>query len=136
MGLFGLFQSKPRTPHLGFAVEGFYPIAIMRNAGAGAGLDFHQVALGNALELLDKGCTQDQALSARWGGVVAITADMDVVARGLEAYDQTMSETGTDSPGTIHDAAKRWRAASTMFLGMLLAQSPGEYERFLKHIKA
>lgn len=70
---------------------------------------------------LDKGCSVSQAYSMRWGGVLAITADLAMYSEGVEAA----KESGSNEP-YIHGAA--------VYLALVLAIDPTEYQSFLRYI--
>lgn len=57
---------KSPEPDLYFAAKGYIQVAVVRRHNPQ--MDLHQLERSHALTLLREGCTEAQALSARWGG--------------------------------------------------------------------
>ncbi len=100
----------------------------------GIAIDLHAVEMSTAKKLLADGCTRDQALAARWGGVTATTADMDVFQTGIDAYEETKKEMGRGPSGET--PASKFEAGAIFYLSLVMQDAPSEYERFLRHIRA
>lgn len=132
MGFFSKLFGKPRQPDLKFAAEGYFPIAMMR--ANGVEMDFHQLELSNAMAMLKQGCTEHQALSARWGGVTASGQDMQLFRRYADNYDETLQSMGLARDGSVASAETKFRTAAMMMVTLTMADAPGEFERFLKYI--
>ena len=132
-----LFRRKPRQPNLKFAAEAFSPIAIMQINNIDA--DYYAIADGNADALRHDGCTDDEVSSARWGAITAIGQDLSSYQSGtvafMDAYEETALSQGY-RPKLDNEAMVRAKhySAATMFLTLILADAPGEYERFLRYI--
>lgn len=132
MSFFSRFRKKPLQPDLEYAAKGFTPIMAMQMQEIDA--DFFALADAYADAFAEKGCTSHQETSARWGGVTAIGQDKNLYASFLSAYDDTLRESGV-----IHEDAKehgkaKFHAASTMMVALVMADAPGEYERFRSYV--
>lgn len=134
MGIFSRRRSEPRQPDLGFAADGFYPIAIMR--ANEIDVDLYSIADAYAESLLNDGCTVGQALSAKWGGVSAIGQNLAVYSSCISAYEETMAKAGSPVGKSKHATKAKHKAAATFLLAAVMSDAPGEYERFLQHINA
>lgn len=125
-------QRAPRQPDLAYAAKGFVGVALMRKNGIN--IDLHAVELGNAKHLLENGCSVDQALSARWGGVTAMEADLGHFQVGIDAYEETKAELGGAPQGDNPEA--KFHVSARLYLAALLKEQPYEFERFLRYINA
>ena len=71
MGFLKSLLGPVAEPDLEYAAEGFMMVAMAR--ANRPDVDLYEFENRYAHQLLDQGCTEHQALSARWGGVHAIT---------------------------------------------------------------
>ena len=98
------------------------------------GGDLNAIADAYAESLFSNGCTAAQALSAKWGGASAVGQDLTLFQSHVTAFDETLAQIG----GSISDpkvhARTKYRAAATLFLSQIMADAPGEYERFLRYM--
>ena len=137
MGLLSAFRAKPRQPDLTFAADGFHPIALMRLHGVD--LDFFALEMAQAADAVKKGCTDHQALSMRWGGATAIGQDLRLFQSHACSFDETLDELLPGSGQAVPDpktrAKMKYRAAATLLLAQIMADAPGEFERFLKFVR-
>lgn len=135
MGLLNFLTRRKPELDLPYAAKGFVQVMIARRYSPN--IDLHQLELGYAGELLSQGCTRQQALSARWGGVYAISSSVDDFDCALHAYKETMAEMlGKSGFETKEEAERAYLAAATLVLGKVIAVDPAEYGRFLKYINA
>jgi hypothetical protein len=132
VGLFDRFRATPRQPDLAFAADGFFPIAIMQ--ANNVEVDLHAVANAYAESKLTEGCTVHQALSAKWGGVAAIGLDENLFASLVDAYEETMADHDLAPDKSKEGTRAKYRSAATAYLGLVMVDAPGEYERFLEYI--
>lgn len=122
-------RNGPRQPDIASAAKAFASIAILRKLNVD--VDLHKVEMTNSQSILDKGGTDDEALSARWGGAVAIADDFALFDAGVEAYEDTRIADGRQPDA---DPKQKFYAGAAMYLALLLAGAPSEYERFLRHL--
>lgn len=129
------FARKLPSPDLEYAAKGYVQVAVVKRHAPHFDLD--ALEQGYAAELLADGCTTNQHLSARWGGIYAISDDPAEFENGLQAYKDTLEEEGKSASFETVDAANRaYHVAGTLVMGMVHALYPNEYGRFLGHIKA
>jgi hypothetical protein len=135
----GFFKSLagPVVPDFGYAADGFMMVALARINRTD--LDLHTFERDYAHQLLKQGCTEQQALSARWGGVHAISADVMMYDCAVKVAKDMAAEAGC-SPEAIdndRDVTKAifLRAAEFMVRRVWEADRK-EYGRFLKYIRA
>ncbi len=124
-------ERNPRRPDIKAASKAFAAIVLARRSGHVA--DLHALEMSNAEAVLTAGGTELEALSARWGGVMAIEADLDLFQIGVVAYEETVAEAGDDP--TEGDPQAKFNAAGALYLAHVLAERPGEYETFLGYIR-
>lgn len=122
-------SNSPRQPDLTSAARAFAGIAILRKHNVD--VDLHNVERTNAQAILDKGGTDREALSARWGGVFAITDDLVLFDVGVQSYEDVRIEHGRPADA---DPKEKFYAGAAMYLAHVMADAPGEYERFLGYI--
>lgn len=119
-------------PDLPFAAKGYAQVAVTRRYAPH--IELHKLERGFAEELLDEGCTREQALSARWGGSYAIADDISTFDDALVSFKQTMAEAGRTSFHTKEEASKAYHTAALLVMSLVHATEPEEYGRFLAHI--
>lgn len=119
-----------RQPDMTFAARGFVAVALVRANQPDA--DLNALERTVAERMLEAGCSLDQALSARWGGVTAMEADLRLFSAGIAAYEETCRETGH----TDDDPKTKYQVGATVYLGHVMADAPGEYERFRRYVAA
>ena len=98
-------------------------------------VDLHAIESGYADELLEQGCSFEQALSARWGGVRAIHDEPENFNEAIEAMRETRRETGM--PDKMQDKAEAERMYLAAALGVVTLASvlvPQDYPDFRKYI--
>lgn len=135
MGIFRRLAKKSPVPDFEFAARGFAQVAITRLHAPQ--IDLHSLELGFAEELLREGCSVEQAMSARWGGTYAITADLREFREAIEAFKDTMQEQyGRRTFETKAEAESAYRAAAVCLIGTAHAFDPNEYGRFLAYVGA
>ena len=132
-----LFSPTPE-PDFYFAAKGFVQVAVMKKEGRDEAF-LRKLERLSAIELINEGCSEKQALSARWGGCLAIEDDLTLFeiairkgkeeARELGHLPKDDIEAEKDVLRTIYqlagDFATRcaWEADKTM------------YRRFLNFLK-
>ena len=76
-------------------------------------------------------------MSARWGGVFAITADLGEFLEAIEVFKDTMQEQyGRRTFETKAEAESAYHAAAIYLIGTAHALDSKEYGRFLDYIGA
>jgi len=125
-------QSKPKQPNIKYAADGFAHIYSLKNSTTST--DLHNEELKYSKILLNNGCTHEEALSARFGGVLAINVEEEFVRAFFAAYDE--SKTGNENLGTQSEDERKIQGAAIAYLTLLLGEHPDEYEIFLKHINS
>lgn len=123
-------QRKSRQPDMASASKAFAAIALVR--ANNVNVDLHALEMAQAEAVLKSGGTEEQALSARWGGVYGIDADLDLFQSGVLAYEETRREMARGP--TDEDPKTKFYASATLYLSRMLAENPDEYERFLRYI--
>ena len=134
MGFLKSLIGRTVEPDLEFAAEGFMMVALTR--ANHPEINLHDFELSYAHQLLGKGCSEHQALSARWGGVHAIAADLMMYDCAIEVAKDITGEQGTVEAGEETAAllrSNRLDAAAFMMRKTLEADSK-EFSRFLKHV--
>ena len=131
MNILRAFRRRTPKPDLHYAAKGFVQVAISRRYAAHVNL--HNLEQGYAAELMSEGCTKEQALSARWGGAYAITADLGLFDHGIAAFKETKSELGRGPLKSKGEAAEMYLAAALCVMATVHTQDPQEYCRFLDY---
>lgn len=134
MNILGAFRRRRVKPDLHYAAKGFVQVAMTRRYASH--VDLHNLEQGYAAELMSGGCTTGQALSARWGGAYAITADLGLFDHGVASYKETMSELGRGALKSKEEASRMYLAAAVCVMATVHTQDPREYGRFLDYIGA
>lgn len=135
MGIFRRFGKNSAVPDIQFAARGFTQVALTRQHAPH--LNLHTLERGFAEELMQEGCSLEEALSARWGGSYAITADLGEFRRAIDVVKDTMEEQrGSRAFGTKEEAEAAYQAAAVCIMGTAHSVDPKEYGRFLEHIGA
>jgi len=133
MGVFSRFLKKRPVPEIEFAALGFAQVAITRRHAPE--INLYALERGIGEELLREGCSLEQALSARWGGAYAITADLFEFYEAVEVFKDTMEEAvGKGTLKTKTEAEGAYRAAAAFVMGRAHVLDPKEYGRFLSYI--
>ena len=127
-GVSGKKNVSPQ-PDMDFASQGFSAIALMR--ANDADVDLHDAEQKIGLGMLDAGCSEQQAYSARWGGVQAIEANLSLYSAAVDAAVETIRSYGMID---LDDPKMKFRMAARLYLSQILAEAPSDYERFLTHI--
>jgi hypothetical protein len=136
MGFFnGILGSDP-VPDFYFAAKGYVQVAITKDQAPH--IDLHKLELGYANDLLEEGCTVEQALSARWGGVQAIHDDLTLFALAIRKGKEEAAEAGL-LPESNNDAAraihrKIFQCAGDFAVRCAWEADRKDYGRFLRHI--
>lgn len=126
------------VPDFNFAAMGFVQVAITRKYGPHT--DLHKLERAYAAELRAEGCTLEQALSARWGGVEAIFDDMVLfdlaVGKGKKEAMKAglLPQVDTEAGKVVH--AEIYQAAADFALRCTLEDIPGRYGHFVNQIRA
>jgi hypothetical protein len=131
--MFRLFKNKLPQPDLRFAAKGYLQIAITRKYMPN--VDLHKIESGYANELLEQGCSVEQALSARWGGVRAIHDEPESFDDAIDAMREARRETGM--PNEMKDKAEAEKMYLAAALGVVTLASvlvPQDYPDFLNYI--
>ncbi|MBO3278243.1 hypothetical protein [Pseudomonas schmalbachii] len=123
---------QPRRPDIDYAVKGFANLYSVSEASGGA--ELHSVEMRFAEKVLNDGGTEEQALSARFGGVLAISADPLLMECLYRRFEEAME--GMPEEYMLSDEYKlvRLNAAATEYISGLLVECPDEYENFLNYI--
>jgi hypothetical protein len=116
-------------PDLAYAAKGYVQVALSRRHAPH--IDLHKLEQGYAETLLSAGCTQDQGLSARWGGAYAITDDLEAFDGALNAYMEVLEETGRLPLKSKQEAEQAHLSAAFMAVTVGHEFDPLEYGRFL-----
>lgn len=126
--------SRSPEPDLSFAAEGYMLAALARLHAPN--VDLHDLELKNALRLRAEGCSVEQALSARWGGVHAITSNLMDYDAAVATLNQAEAEGGVPNVASRVAANARFRSAAAMVMTLFHTTYPKEYGRFRRHIGA
>ena len=133
MGIFNRLAKKSAEPDIEFAARGFVQVAITRQHAPQ--IDLHSLERGFAEELLREGCSVGQAMSARWGGAYAITAEPSEFLAAIEVFKDTMEQRyGRRTFESKAEAEGAYRAAAVYLMRTAHALDPKEYGRFLNYI--
>jgi hypothetical protein len=90
-----------------------------------------------AEQLLNEGCTLDQAFSARWGGAYAINDDLSSFDDALASMREARRESNMpDKMGTKEEAEAMYLMSAGAVITLVHTLDPMEYQRFLAHIGA
>lgn len=119
-------QPGHEQPDMQYAAKGFAGIATLRKTKSTANL--HTMAKANAWHYLQVGASNHQVASAHWGGTYAITDDLVLYNRGIEAFGEAKAARGR---GPQKGQFDKLYAAADMYLTQVLAEYPEEFERFL-----
>ena len=138
MGFIKSLLSRMRVPDFEFAAKGFVQVAITRRYSQH--IDLHKLERGYAAELMDEGCTLEQALSARWGGVEAIHDDLVLFDLGIQKGKEEATE-ACILPQTDGAAGKAvylhiYRMAADFALRCTWEADHDRYGRFVRHVRA
>ncbi|MFH8655005.1 hypothetical protein ACH37Y_20185 [Sphingomonas paucimobilis] len=133
--MFGFFKKKAAKPDLHFAAKGYMQVAITRQHRPD--FDLHVIERGYAAELLDEGCSTQQAWSARWGGVCAINGSPSDFEDAVAAMREARRETGmSERMGSKEEAEAMYLAAATAVVTLQNTMDPEGYPHFLRYIGA
>ncbi|WP_156318050.1 hypothetical protein [Blastomonas sp. AAP25] len=116
-----------------FAAKGYLQIAITRKHLPN--IDLHRIELGYAEQLLDAGCSAEQAFSTRWGGVRAIQDEPESFEDAIEAMRQARRECGM--PAEFEDKAEAeimYLAAALSIVTLANFIDPKDYETFCNYV--
>lgn len=119
-------------PDLAYAAKGYVQVALSRRHAPH--IDLHKLERGYAETLLSAGCSQDQGLSARWGGAYAITDDLEAFDGALTAYMEVLEEAGRLPLKSKQEAEQAHRSAALMAVTVGHEFDPLEYSRFLRFL--
>jgi len=125
----GFSLVSPRKPDMNTASIGFAAIALMRVHNMN--VDLHAAELSQGNLILEKGGNMHEAMSARWGGVVAISLDLEEIAFAIQTYEDA-KQASANPPND--NGRTKYHGAGIAHLTMLLMEQPNEYERFLIHM--
>ena len=117
---------------LGFAAQGYVQVTITRRYAPD--IDLHTLERGFAEKLSAEGCTKAQALSARWGGVCAISDDLEAFDDALAIFKETADSFGHEK--SLEATRRANQAAALAILTLKNHVQPLEYPRFLRYIGA
>lgn len=135
MGFLRKIIRRPPEPDFDFAARGFVQVAITRRHAPQ--FDLNNLERGYAAELLEQGCSLEQALSARWGGTYAISTRLSEFDQAIEAHKDTMAELlGRRDFETDEEANVGYQSAAVFLLGLAHVTDPKGYGRFLDFIGA
>ncbi|SRR5258705_6722085 len=134
MGFLKSFIGTDVKPDLEYAAKGFMMVALTR--ANRPEIDLHDFELRYAHQLLSQGCTEHQALSARWGGVHAISADITMYDCAVEVAKDTSEEAGLSAKAG-QDEAALYRSycltAATFMIRKVWETDRKEFGRFLRY---
>lgn len=138
MEFFKSLLDRTRAPDFDFAAKGFVQVAITRKHAQH--IDLHKLERGHAAELRDEGCTLEQALSARWGGVEAIHDDMVLFDLAFRRGKEEATEAGI-LPQSNEEAGKAvyraiYQMAADFALRSTWESDKSRYGRFVRRIRA
>jgi hypothetical protein len=112
-------NQRTGAPDMQFAGRAFVQIALMR--GNNLAVDLHAAEQKLALAETKKGCTEHQALSARWGGVQAIHADLSMFSAGIDVFKEA-------------NAPEPYLSSAIGYLTLVMNDAPSEFVRFKTYI--
>jgi hypothetical protein len=124
--------STIRQPELTFATRGFARVAIVKAANVDT--DLANIARSEASEFRKAGCSNEQELSALWGGIVAANANHELLNNFLISYDDATAHIPNGEVSS-HPLA-RYEGAGSLYLTLQLRQAPDDFERFLRSNQA
>ena len=124
--------AKLRQPDMAFAARGFAAVALATNDTPRD--ELYAIADGCAEPMLDAGCTTLQALSARWGGVTAIDADISLYKIYIQSYVEVMNEERLKFSRHKDSPSNKFHMGATTYLAHIIADAPAEFERYLKYM--
>ncbi len=131
--MFGIFKKKLSKPDLHFAAKGYLQIAVARKYMSD--VDLHTIESGYADGLLKQGCSIEQALSARWGGVRAIHDEPESFDDAVDAMRATRRETGMpDEMKDKAEAEKMYLAAALCVVTLASVLVPQDYPEFRNYV--
>lgn len=133
--MFGFFKKKQlaREPDLEFAAKGYLQIATIRRYRPE--LDLSALERGYAEQLLDSGCSLNQAYSARWGGAYAIQDDLQNFDDALLSMREARRASGmNDKMETPAEAEAMYLVSAKAVIALVHILDPTEYEHFLAYI--
>lgn len=131
MALSNWFGRRDREPDLAFAAEGYMAVTLLRRGSVE--IDLYEFEQNTAAALRRDGCTENQALSVRWGGAYAITADLAAYDRCVKAYEEEVPAPSDPGQNDAH-ARKKFKSAAHAMITIANVRDPKEYERFLRFI--
>lgn len=135
--MFGIFKKKKlaNEPDLRFAAKGYLHVATTRRYRPE--LDLHKLERGYAEQLLNQGCTLDQAYSARWGGAYAINDDLHNFDDALQSMRESRKASDMpDKMGTKEEAEAMYLMSAGAVIALVHTLDPTEYQHFLGYIGA
>ena len=98
-------------------------------------VDLHIIESGYANELLEQGCSIEQAVSARWDGVRAIHDDPENFEDAIEAMREARRETGMPEKMTDKaEAEKMFLAAALGVVTLANVLVPQDWPDFRRYI--
>ncbi|WP_138984414.1 hypothetical protein [Sphingobium yanoikuyae] len=124
----------PRAPDLKYAAKGYLQVAVTRRHAPQ--IDLHNLEKVYAQEMLDAGCSLNQALSARWGGTYAISDPFSNFDDAIAAYKEAAVDHGISYNATEQDASNMYNAAALLVVTTADTVDPEAYGHFLRYIRA
>lgn len=112
-------ETPDQRPELHSAAKGFARISFLKTKRTG--VDLHKAEHDYAESALDRGATEHQALSMRWGGVQAIHADYGLYRHAVNAARDAGSK------DWYHDGA-------VVYLTHVLVEAPSEFANFKEYL--
>ena len=92
--------------------------------------DLDAISLEHTRRITREGASAEAALSARWGGINAIHADVEAVRHCL---GPARAQLGLQA-GSEDDSPKDWLVKGALvYLTSLIVTTPNEFERFLSY---
>lgn len=131
-----LFNRNPK-PDFYFAAKGYVQIAVLKREGKDETY-LRRVEYAHGMELFNEGCSEEQALSARWGGCLAIEDDLVLFETAIEKGKAEATTVG-HLPSEDIEISKNIYRTIYQNAGDFAARCAWEgdrtmYRRFLNHI--
>lgn len=132
-----LFDPTPE-PDFDFAAKGFVQVAVMKKQGRDEAF-LRKLERTSAIKWFNEGCSEKQALSARWGGCLAIEDDLVLFGAAIRKGKEEATELG-HLPDADIEAGKAIYRTIYQLAGDFATRCAWEadktmYRRFLNHVK-
>lgn len=131
-----LFNPTPE-PDFYFAAKGYVQIAVLKRDGKDEAY-LRRIERAHGMGLLNDGCSEEQALSARWGGCLAIEDDLILFETAIRQGKAEATAAG-HLPNDDVEVSKEIYRTIYQKAGDFAARCAWEgdrtmYRRFLRHV--